>query len=132
MIGIASSGKRRTAVAEPVKQTFERCADATLTEVRATYAQRGEEYSDTWALDNRSSAFTAHTLRELAGIEMTPEELRLVICAALIDVKESRLIGPYKRDTLVDSIAYRSLYAELRADLDRRTLVRHSSKEAKP
>ena len=113
---------------EPVKMTFERCADTTLAEVRATYAQRGEDYSDSWSLETFVTTFTAHTLRELAGIEMTPEELRLVICAALVDIKDSRMIGKWRRDSLIDGCAYRALYAQLRADLDSHVHI----KEAPP
>lgn len=103
-------------------QTFERCADATLAEVRSTYAYRGKEYADSWALDNSVQTYTAHTLRSF-GASLTPEQIRLLQAAVLIDIKDSRLIGAYKRDSLVDGIAYRALYAQLREDLDSRVHV---------
>lgn len=106
-----------------IKQTFERCADATLDEVRATYAQRGQEYADSWALDRIVTTLTANVLREIMGVEATPEEMRLLQAAVLCDVKDARLCGPYKRDSIVDGVAYRALFAQLRADLDAH--VRH-------
>lgn len=97
-----------------VKPEFERTADTTLETVRAIYSQRGAEYQDTWALENQNPTFTQHILREVFGVvDPIPEAVRLLVMAALVDVKDSRMIGPYKHDTLVDGIAYRAAFAQM-------------------
>lgn len=95
-----------------MKPTFERCADAALEQARATYASRGVEYADSWALENQIATFTAATLRAF-GLTLTPEQMRLLQAAALIDVKDSRMGGPWKPDSVVDGLAYRALFLTL-------------------
>ncbi len=92
---------------------FESSADAALEKVRATYSQRGEEYADSWNSENIVTTFSAATLLAF-GLRLTVEQMRLLQCAALIDMKDSRLGGPWKADSLVDSIAYRACYLTLR------------------
>ena len=93
---------------------FDRCADATLDEVKSIYMQRGGEYADSWALENQRAPFTRTVLRDILGLnDVADDELRLIIMAALVDVKDSRMGGPYKRDTVVDGIAYRAMFAQL-------------------
>ena len=118
MIGIASNGKRRIAVAEPVKPTFERFADEIMAEIRETYTGRGQEYGDTFDLDNLCTAFTAQALRDLFGVEGSTEHLRALITAGRIDDKLSRLRGKWKRDTVLDLAAYVAFYTKLRDELD--------------
>ena len=96
---------------------FERTADATLDEVRGIYAQRGGEYADSWALPNMVATFTQHTLAAF-GVNLTDEQIRLLVMAALIDVKDSRLAGPWKADSVVDGIAYRAAYTQLRVEYE--------------
>jgi hypothetical protein len=103
--------------AKPVAtHTFNRSVDATLAECQAISDQRGGEYQDTWALENLHAPFTRHTLRALggAGYQFSNEQIRLLVLAALIDVKDSRMLGPWKADTVIDGINYRAAYAELR------------------
>ncbi len=97
------------------KPTFERCADATLDEVKATYSQRGGEYGDSWHVENVQTRCldAILVLLNLTVAELTVEQKRLIVMASLVDVKESRLIGPWKKDTLIDSIAYRAALAAL-------------------
>ena len=99
----------------PIITEFDRCADATLDEVKAIYTQRGEEYADSWALENQRAPFTNMVLRDILGFEngVEPEVIRLIVMAALVDVKDSRMIGPYKRDTVVDGIAYIAMFAQI-------------------
>ena len=102
---------------ESGKQTFEESADKTIEQVRAIYSQRGQEYADSWSLDNLVTTFTEHTLREL-GFRLDPLQLRLVLMAALVDVKDSRMGGPFKADSIIDGIAYRAAYCALREQYD--------------
>jgi hypothetical protein len=95
------------------KAIFNAAVDHVLGDCLATSNQRGDEYQDTWALENQVTTFLDATLRDF-GTKLSPEQTRLVMLAALIDVKDSRMIGPFKMDTLVDGINYRACYAHLR------------------
>jgi hypothetical protein len=97
--------------------TFERTADATLDTTRATYAQRGGEYGDSWSLENMVATFTEHTLKAI-GNDRSPAAIRLLVMAALVDVKDSRMTGPWKMDSLVDGVAYRACYGTLREEYE--------------
>lgn len=99
------------------KPTFERNADATLEEVRSTYAERGEQYADSWHPDNMVVTFTRETLARF-GITLDLEQIRLLQAAALIDIKDSRIGGGWKKDSVVDSIAYRACYTNLRDEYE--------------
>lgn len=100
---------------------FNCAADATIDRVRAIYAQRGEEYADSWALANVSAPFVRATLRDAFGVEdADPEALRLLLVAALVDVKDSRMIGPWKRDSVDDGIAYRAAFCTMREEFEQR------------
>lgn len=93
--------------------TFDAGADKTLDAVRAIYAQRGEEYGDSWRLENMTTTFTEAVLRRM-NVQAAPTMLRLLQLASLVDVKESRLKnGPYKQDSVIDGIAYRALFDAL-------------------
>jgi hypothetical protein len=95
------------------RPTFDASVEETLAECTAICSQRGGEYLDTWDLENLIATFTRATLSAM-GVKLTSEELRLVMCAALVDVKDSRMIGPFKTDTIVDGINYRAAYSSLR------------------
>lgn len=97
-----------------MKPTFELGADATIEKVQATYKQRGGEYADSWHTENLVTTFLDATLRRMnVDVGLGKEEKRLILLAALIDVKDSRMGGPWKEDSVVDGIAYRALYANL-------------------
>lgn len=100
------------------KPTFERNADATLEDVRATYAQRGAEYADSWHTENMVTTFTRSTL-ERFGIKLDLDQVRLLQAAALVDIKDSRIGGGWKRDSAVDGIAYRACYTNLREEYEK-------------
>lgn len=101
-----------------MKPTFERNADETIIETRATYCQRGAEYADSWHLDNQISTFLDSTLA-LIGLTDVPKDVkRLMQLACLIDVKDSRMGGPWKKDSVVDGIAYRAAYTALREEYE--------------
>lgn len=97
---------------------FNRAGNATLERCTAVSNQRGTEYLDTWALENQITTFTVATLRAILGDELTSgltgDELRLIKNAALIDVKDERMLGGFKEDTIDDGINYRAAYCTWR------------------
>lgn len=94
-----------------MESLFQRMADETLAQVKATYAQRGLEYEDGYAVMD-PLALQA-TLKRIGVPELHREQLMAVIAAALVDVKYWRLMGGYKEDTAVDGIAYTALWVGL-------------------
>jgi hypothetical protein len=102
----------RPIAAVPTKKAeFNSASDVTLDQTRSVYNQRGGEYQDTWDLANQVTTMLDHVLRSIGRAEFTPQEKRLIVAAALCDVKDSRLIGGYKKDTHLDAIAYRAALA---------------------
>lgn len=95
---------------------FNVAVDSTLAGCQAISNQRGGEYQDTWALENQVSTFTDSVLRRFGITGLTPEQKRLLIIAALVDVKDSRLLGPYKADSVIDGINYRAAFAHWMAE----------------
>ncbi len=88
---------------------FEEHANATLDRVRQVFTQRGSEYSDTW----RTCRF--HTMKAVAkelGCEIEPDHFRALATAAFVDMKQERVSGGYKEDSLVDDIAYKAFLVE--------------------
>lgn len=112
--------------AETQRNTFQRAVSVTLKECQEIIQQRGTEYLDSWAIENLRMPFLDHTLAALKGHEGTPEGKRLIATATLCDIKLARLLGPWKRDTVVDLINYAAAYAALRDvyDSDHRLLVK--------
>jgi hypothetical protein len=106
---MAETESRDTKSTRPV---FNAAVDATLAKCQAISSQRGGEYLDSWALENQVSTFMRATLREF-GVTLSPEQMRLLTMAALVDVKESRMGGAFKDDSHIDAINYRSAYLEL-------------------
>lgn len=94
---------------------FETYADLSFGRVRATYAQRGTEYGDSWR--NCQWLAMKATCRRL-GITIPEEFLRALAVAALYDVKYQRLEGGYKDDSVIDAMAYGGLWAEEMRRLD--------------
>lgn len=103
---------------------FDRACSNTLQRALEVQAQRGMEYGDTWALENMRPTFTEATLSAILlrksdfdGITM--EEIRLIVLAALIDVKDSRVAtGDWKLDSVEDGINYRAAYATFREEYE--------------
>jgi len=103
------------------KHTFNRGVDTILGECIAISDQRGGEYADTWDLKNINTPATGHVLRMKGTFNGEDEMLdkrwrRLLVMAALIDVKLSRLLGEYKEDTFIDLINYSACFADLMRD----------------
>jgi len=91
------------------KPAFNAAVDSTLHGALEISNERGTEYGDTWALENQHTPFLDAVLNELRHpdpCDWTNEEKRLIVIAALCDVKISRLLGGYKADTLDDLINY--------------------------
>lgn len=97
------------------KAAFNAAVDDTLGACLNVSNQRGGEYQDTWALENMVTTFLDATLRDLHIVNLTAEEKRLLIVAALVDVKDSRMLGPWKEDTVDDGINYRAAYRAWRS-----------------
>ena len=112
-----------TIIPNPQTPTFERTADETIERSQAIYKQRGVQYSDTWALENLTTAVTRSVLQRFGIQGLRADELRLLLLAALIDVKDSRLIGGWNPDSLYDGIAYRASFTTLRDEYERREAV---------
>ena len=100
--------------------TFERTADATLGQVRAIYAQRGAEYADSWAIENLVTTYLDSTLAMMGLTNVPAEVKRLIQLACLVDVKDSRMGGPWKADSAIDGIAYRASYTTLREEYEKK------------
>ena len=91
------------------KPKFESNADATLDRVRATYAQRGGEYADTWG------TCRFHVMMSVAkelGSTISPQHFRALASAALCDMKNERMTGGWKEDNMIDGIAYDAFLVE--------------------
>ena len=93
------------------KQAFNLAADKTFSEAQAIHSQRGVEYSDSWHLDNVHAPVLRMSLREIFGFDASPEELRIIMAASLADVKDSRYVGGWKKDTAHDGLNYRAAHA---------------------
>lgn len=93
-----------------MKPLFEENADATLERVRATYAERGTQYGDTWR--NSQHLILRAAYQELTGAELPLKYCDAIASAVLCDIKYQRNEGGYKDDTLVDAIAYTAYHAE--------------------
>jgi len=92
---------------EPSAHAFNAAVNETLDRARAISDQRGDEYLDSWALENIHTPFSDCVDRMLdAPPSIVDVERRLRLIAALIDVKISRLLGPWKDDTGIDLINY--------------------------
>lgn len=91
---------------------FEESAKRTAVKCEAIYGQRGGEYSDTWALENQQTVFVDTVLRML-NLSLSAEAKRLLKLGALIDVKDDRMLGGFKEDSLIDGVNYRLVFNDL-------------------
>jgi hypothetical protein len=102
------------------EHAFNHATRRTLTAALEVCDRRGDEYGDTWHADNLVTTFLDATLRSL-GVDdhsLPADAKRLLLCAALIDVKDSRMLGPWKADTVEDGLNYRAAYRTFRDELD--------------
>jgi hypothetical protein len=98
------------------KHAFNAASEKTLRRALTVSDSRAGEHLDSWHVDNQVSTFIDHVLQLpiLKGRER--EYKRLVMVAGLIDVKDSRISGPWKLDTVDDSINYRGAFATWREE----------------
>lgn len=106
-----------------MRPAFNAACEDTLEACLAVSTQRGDEYADSWALENQATRFLDLVLREIGG-DRSAEAKRLLMVASLCDVKISRTLGPYKSDTFDDLINY---LAALRSWLQEYTTSRRRS-----
>jgi len=111
------------ATAPSGKHAFNAASETTLRRALDVSNQRGGEYLDSWHVDNQVSTFIDHVLGLLGpdALARIPagrvrEFKRLVMVASLIDVKDSRMGGPWKLDTVDDGINYRGAFATWREE----------------
>lgn len=98
---------------EKPEPTFNRACRMVLEDALKTQAQRGNEYGDSWAIENMNPIFLRALMKEL-GYGLSPSELRLVMLAALVDVKDSRIAnGNLKEDSVIDGLNYRATLIQL-------------------
>jgi hypothetical protein len=100
--------------------TFEAAMARVLGECVDIGMTRGQEYDDSWSIENIVTTFTGSTVKKLTGCSLSRDELRLIIAAAVVDLKDQRIAagGAWKRDTMIDGINYRALYTDLREGLE--------------
>lgn len=94
-----------TSFARAQRETFERCSDVG--------SARTGQYGDSWSLEAIRPTFTRATLAELRlPSSLEPQALRLLLAAALIDVKESRLAANARLhdDSILDGINFRAIF----------------------
>jgi hypothetical protein len=114
---------------KPVAQhAFNKACETTLNRCLGIGSQRGGEYLDSWHVDNQVTTFIDHVLAihpevkaavvAAAGANLK-EFKRLLMAAALVDVKDSRMSGPWKTDTVDDGINYRGAFADWRDEYGR-------------
>lgn len=111
--GLHGHGSTGTNLPKVHQHAFNKAADATRKDAGEICDQRGEEYMDSWALEN-VYAPRIRAVMKLIGVEreLTREELRLIMAAGLVDVKTSRWGGEFKYDTPVDEINYLAALAQ--------------------
>lgn len=89
----------------PKPPTFETFALETLNKATAIYNERGAQYADSWDLAVLQTPFTNLVVDCAAHYDVLAYK-RLLACAALCDVKLSRIGGGFKEDTFIDLINY--------------------------
>lgn len=102
------------------KHTFNRAAEQTIADALAICSQRGGEYRDSWSIDNLHTPYLDNLLKDhpAAPSKLVKEHRRLIVMASMIDIKISRMGGPWKLDTSIDLINYVGAYARLRSEFD--------------
>jgi hypothetical protein len=117
---------------QTVKQAaFNRAVNETLDRARAVSDTRGLEYGDTWALENQFTPFldsverlerqaSTHPYERYTEIAILEEKAlqRLKIVAGIIDIKISRMLGPWKADTVEDMINYLAAFRTWRDEFE--------------
>ena len=82
-------------------------ATSTIKEVVSTMQERGTEYCDSWGKDS-VWLITKSVVKKLTGNDLTDENCKAIGLAVFADQKYCRLLGGYKKDTVLDMIPYLS------------------------
>lgn len=95
--------------------TFNRACRTVLEESLKVQAERGNEYGDSWTTENMNPIFLRAVIKKInGGAGFSDTELRLIMLAALVDAKDSRISnGDLKRDSVIDGINYRAVLIQL-------------------
>lgn len=93
-----------------MRPAFEAAVETTLAEALdvSTHAEQS------WATDCLVTTCLDVALRDVGISDLSAEEKRLLLCAALADHADAGLHGPHARDRVVDGIAFRAAFAEFR------------------
>jgi hypothetical protein len=78
--------------------------------------ERGGQYGDTWALENRVNTYKLVVLRLPKTEALVDSWLRLMDAASMLDIKSTRFLGGFKRDHVIDSINYFAAFGFLLED----------------
>lgn len=89
---------------------FEENVNATLGRCQNVFRDRGNQYGDTWRNSQHLTLRAAY--KEITGDELPLAWCRALAAAVLVDVKQQRLEGGYRDDSLVDGINYQAFLAE--------------------
>jgi hypothetical protein len=103
------------APSEP-EHVFTQALKAYLPECWDIGVERGGQYGDTWALENRVNTYKMVVLRLPKTVDLVDRWLRLMDAASLLDVKATRFLGGFKRDHVVDGINYFAAFGFLLED----------------
>jgi hypothetical protein len=90
-----------------IRETFQEATDIS--------DQRAMEYGDTWNVDRMRDGLLGLTLRLPQPPHLHKEFIRLVRCAVMVDVKDSRMDGPWKQDSLLDKLNYEAAFLQWHA-----------------
>lgn len=82
---------------------FERSLRRGYRALEPVFAQRSTQYGDTL---EECQWLTLRNIASLMGIKLTKRQARLLALAAHVDNKYWRQLGPFRRDTLLDLLAY--------------------------
>lgn len=111
-----------TLVDNIIKHTFNRAVEETFTRASSISNQRAGEYSDSWSLDNLRTPWVDNLMADhpTPPLPLLAHYKRLLIMAAMLDIKLSRLAGGWKDDTALDSLNYLAAYTQLRNEFEER------------
>jgi len=103
---------------------FEELAGKTLEGCASTFNERGQQYGDTFAENKLLAVKAVKEVREQDPVNSGANHWdQAESLATLIDIKYHRLLGGYKKDTLVDLINYAAALVELIERYDKRPTV---------
>ena len=94
-----------------ISNEFISSATTTIKEVVSTMQERGAEYCDSWGKDS-VWLVTKSVLKKLTNSEVNDDICKAIGLAVFVDQKYCRLLGGYKKDTVLDMIPYLAALVE--------------------